>query len=217
MIPLKQVPRGFWPVFIALLQGIAAALPAQAAVVTDTEELIGLSLEELLQVQVTTLSRKPQTMSGSPAAVFVISQKDIQQSGARTLPDILRMVPGVQVAQVDANTWAVTARGSNGIFANKLLVLQDGRSLYGPMFSGVRWDAQDTDLSSIERIEVIRGPGAVMWGSNAVNGVINVITKSAADTQGLKADVAVGSFTNLDTTVRWGGKAGDDVSYRVFA
>jgi len=218
MLAIERVPSGFWTRIVASLLGFALAAPALAAgtTSTETEELIGLSLEELLEMQVTSLSRKPQTLSSSPAAIFVVSQADIQKSGARTLPDILRMVPGVQVAQVDASTWAVTARGSNGVFANKLLVLQDGRSLYGPMYSGVRWDSQDTDLASIERIEVIRGPGAVMWGSNAVNGVINIITKEAADTQGLKADVAVGNYTNVETTVRWGGTAGESVNYRVY-
>ena len=219
MMATNRVPRALRPGVVAACLSLALVQPGWSAATAsaETEQLMDLSLEELLQVQVTTLSRRPQTLSSSPAAVFVVSQADIRKSGARTLPDVLRMVPGVQVAQVDANTWAVTARGSNGVFANKLLVLQDGRSLYGPMFSGVRWDAQDTDLASIERIEVIRGPGAVMWGSNAVNGVINIITKDSADTHGLKADVAVGSLTKLETTVRWGGKAGDSANYRLFA
>ncbi|NND35989.1 MAG: TonB-dependent receptor, partial [Gammaproteobacteria bacterium] len=218
MLAVELVPDRFRSRLVASLLSAFLTMQVMVAHATssETEELIGLSLEELLQVQVTTLSRKPQTFSGSPAAVFVVTQADIQKSGARTIPDILRMVPGVQVAQADASTWAVTARGSNGIFAGKLLVLQDGRSLYGPMYSGVRWDAQDTDLSSIDRIEVIRGPGAVMWGSNAVNGVINIITKDSAETRGFKADVAVGNYTNLETTLRWGGQAGDNVSYRLF-
>jgi iron complex outermembrane receptor protein len=219
MLPINEVPWKRRAGAILTLAGVVFTLPALAAgnASRETEELIGLSLEELLQVQVTTLSRRPQTLSNSPAAVFVITDADIQKSGARTLPDVLRMVPGVQVAQVDGSTWAVTARGSNGVFANKLLVLQDGRSLYGPMYSGVRWEAQDTDLASIERIEVIRGPGAVMWGSNAVNGVINIITKDAADTHGVKADVAVGNYTNFETNVRWGGALGEHTDYRLFA
>ncbi len=218
MMSIMNGPRVAWPWIVAFLIGTSVTMQCWAApdAVAETEELMGLSLEELLQVQVMTLSRKPQSLSSSPAAVFVVTQADIRKSGARTLPDVLRMVPGVQVGQVDSNTWAVTSRGSNGVFANKLLVLQDGRSLYGPMYSGVRWEAQDTDLSSIERIEVIRGPGAVMWGSNAVNGVINIITKDAADTDGLKADVAVGTYTKLETMVRWGGKAGQNADYRVY-
>ena len=182
----------------------------------ETEELIELSLEELLQVTVTTAARKPQSLSSTPAAIFVVSQEDIQRSGARTIPDILRMVPGIQVQQVDASSWAVTARGSNGIFANKLLVLMDGRTVYSPMFSGVRWDRQDTDLASIDRIEVIRGPGAAMWGANAVNGVINIITKHTRETEGFEADAAVSSLTSIETTARWGGGVGDGFHYRAY-
>ena len=178
---------------------------------------MGLSLEELLQVTVTTVARKPQSLSKTPAAIFVVSQEDIQRSGARTIPDILRMVPGIQVQQADASSWAVTARGSNGIFANKLLVLMDGRTVYSPLFSGVRWDTQDTDLSSIDRIEVIRGPGGAMWGSNAVNGVINIITKHTSETQGFEAEAAVGDQTSIETAARWGGAAGENFSYRTYA
>ena len=181
----------------------------------ETEKLMELSLEELLQVKVTTLSRKPQPLSTTAAAIFVITQDDIQRSGALTIPDTLRMVPGIEVAQVDANTWAVTARGSNGVFANKLLVLMDGRTLYSPMFSGVYWEIQDTDLSSIDRIEVIRGPGATMWGTNAVNGVINIITKDAKDTQGTRAEAVVGNNINFETTIRHGGESGN-MHYRAF-
>ena len=178
---------------------------------------MGLSLEELLQVTVTTVARKPQSLSKTPAAIFVVSQEDIQRSGARTIPDILRMVPGIQVQQADASSWAVTSRGSNGIFANKLLVLMDGRTVYSPLFSGVRWDTQDTDLSSIDRIEVIRGPGGAMWGSNAVNGVINIITKHTSETQGFEAEAAVGDQTSIETAARWGGAAGENFSYRTYA
>jgi iron complex outermembrane receptor protein len=209
--------RAAWIAFLGLMiTVISSATWAENHTGSETEELMDLSLEELLQVTVTTFSRKPQTLSQTPAAIFVVSQSDIRRSGARTIPDVLRMVPGIEVAQLDAGTWAVTARGSNGIFANKLLVLMDGRTLYGPMYSGVRWEIQDTNLADIERIEVIRGPGAVMWGSNAVNGVINIITKNTKDTQGLLAEVAVGTFTNIETTVRWGGSAGDNVNYRVY-
>ena len=182
---------------------------------SETEALMELSLEELLQVKVTTLSRKPQPLSTTPAAIFVINQNDIQRSGALSIPEVLRMAPGIEVARVDANTWAVTARGSNGVFANKLLVLMDGRTIYSPMYSGVYWETQDTDLSSIERIEVIRGPGATMWGANAVNGVINIITKDAADTQGTRAEAVVGNYSNFETTVRHGGQAGN-MNYRAF-
>ena len=191
---------------------------AQAKNTVDSETVIltSLSLAELLQVTVTSVSRKPQSLSTSPAAIFVVSQNDIRRSGARTLPDVLRMVPGIQVAQADASTWAVTARGSNGIFANKLLVLMDGRTLYDPLFSGVYWDIQETTLASIERIEIIRGPGAALWGANAVNGVINIITKNTKDTHGFSAAVATGTSTKLETNVQWGGGNGSNINYRVF-
>ena len=204
--------------FIAFLFSSLMFISAQAATSSgaESEDLIGLSLEELLQVTVTSVSRKPQSLSVSPAAIFVISQNDIRRSGARTIPDLLRMVPGVQVAQLDSSTWAVTARGSNGTFANKLLVLMDGRTLYDPLFSGVYWDTQDTALASIDRIEVIRGPGAAMWGANAVNGVINIITKNAKDTHGFKATVATGTSTKLETNVQWGDSVGDNLDYRIF-
>lgn len=213
-----NAPKRIRQTLIAFLFGslVVIAPLAAAAPGAETEALIGLSLEELLQVTVTSVSRKPQSLSASPAAIFVISQDDIRRSGARTIPDLLRMVPGMQVAQVDSSTWAVTARGSNGIFADKLLVLMDGRTLYDPLFSGVYWENQDTNLESIDRIEVIRGPGAALWGANAVNGVINIITKNSKDTHGFKAAVAAGTSTKIETNVQWGGGIGDDIDYRVF-
>ncbi|MGI9236323.1 MAG: TonB-dependent receptor plug domain-containing protein [Woeseiaceae bacterium] len=180
----------------------------------DSSDLADLSLDELLSTEITTLSRKAENLSSAPAAVHVISQSDIRRSGARSIPELLRMVPGMQVAQIDGNKWAVTSRGANGRFANKLLVLMDGRSLYNPMLSGVQWDMQDTDIAAIERIEVIRGPGATMWGSNAVNGVVNIITKHAADTQGGNVSV-LGAMDGYETVLRYGAKAGD-TAFRVF-
>ena len=180
----------------------------------ESDDLMDLSLVELMGLEVTTFSRQAQLLSDTPAAMFVITQEDIRRSGARTIPDLLRMVPGMEVAQADSSTWAVTARGSNGVFANKLLVLQDGRSLYSPLYSGVYWDTNDTDLNSIERIEVIRGPGATMWGSNAVNGVVNIITKNAEDTQGGQLDAVAGTVRRAGT-LRYGGTVGD-ASVRAF-
>lgn len=187
---------------------------AEEAGTGESDELMDLSLVELMGLEVTTFSRQSQLLSDTPAAMFVISQSDITRSGARTIPDLLRMVPGLQVAQADSSTWAVTSRGSNGVFANKLLVLQDGRSIYSPLYSGVYWDMNDTDLNSIDRIEVIRGPGATMWGSNAVNGVINIITKKAEDTEGGMVDAVAGNV-RTEGTVRTGGEVGD-ASVRVF-
>ena len=181
----------------------------------ETDMLATLSLEELLSTEITTLSRQSENLGGAPAAVHVISQSDIRRSGARSIPELLRLVPGMQVAQIDANKWAVTSRGANGRFANKLLVLMDGRTLYNPGLSGVYWDIQDTDLSTIERIEVIRGPGATMWGSNAVNGVVNIITKHAVDTQGETLSVTGGSGGH-EAAFRMGGSDGDS-AFRLFA
>ena len=169
-----------------------------------------------LEMQVTTVTRQESTVGRSAAAVFVITQKMIRRSGARHIPDILRMVPGVNVAQIDSNKWAVSIRGFNDRFANKLQVQIDGRSVYTPLFGGVFWDVQDLILEDIDRIEVIRGPGATVWGTNAVNGVINIITKRAQDTQG---DLLVGGAGNVErgfTSVRSGGQISDDAYYRVY-
>jgi len=142
------------------------------------DDFADLDLEELLNVEVTSVSRKSEMLSNAPAAVYVITGEDLLHSGVTTIPDALRLVPGIVVARIDSNKWAVTSRGFNGLFANKLLVMIDGRSVYTSTFSGVYWEDQDTLLEDIERIEVIRGPGASLWGANAVNGVINIITKS---------------------------------------
>lgn len=170
------------------------------------EPFLELGLQEVLQLEITSVSKKPQTISQSAAAVFVITGDDIRRAGAQNIPDALRLAPGINVAQISSNAWAISARGPNGRFANKLLVMIDGRSVYSPLFSGVFWDTQDTVLADIERIEVIRGPGASLWGANAVNGVINIITKSAAATQGSLIDVSVGTTTQGNASMRYGGE-----------
>src|ERR1700733_12185588 len=142
------------------------------------QDLTELSLEDLMNTKVTSVSKKEQSLSKVAAAIFVVTQEDIHRSGALNIPDLLRMVPGLDVAQINANTWAISSRGFNHQFSDKLLVLIDGRTVFTPSQDGVNWDTQDVPLEDIERIEVIRGPGATVWGSNAVNGVINVITKS---------------------------------------
>src|SRR5205814_8341467 len=147
-------------------------------------DLTHLSLEELMNVEVTSVSRRAEKLSVAPAAISVITAEELRRSGATSIPEALRLVPGMEVARVDAHSWAISARGFNDLFANKLLVLMDGRSVYTPLFSGVFWDMQDYVLTDLDRIEVIRGPGATLWGSNAVNGVVNIETKSARDTQG---------------------------------
>lgn len=197
-------------VFVTLL----IASPARADV---TPKLTELSLEELMNVEVTTVSKTPQMLSKVPAAVYVITNDEIHRSGATTIPDLLRRVPGVQVGRLDANSWGVSVRGFNDRFENKLLVMMDGRTVYDPLFAGTFWNAQDTTFEDIDRIEVIRGPGGTIWGANAVNGIINIITKSAKDTQGLLLDGGYGSKEIGFGDARYGGKIGDDFYYRFYA
>src|ERR1700691_1981921 len=180
------------------------------------QDLSQLSLEDLMNTEVTSVSKKEQSLSRTASAIFVISSENIRRSGATNIPDLLRMVPGMDVAQINANTWAVSSRGLNGCFSNELLVLLDGRNVYLPTFGGVFWDVLDMPLEDIERIEVIRGPGGTIWGANAVNGVVNIITKKAADTHG---GLIVGGGGTLDqgfATTQYGGTLGKDTDYRVY-
>ena len=179
--------------------------------------LKGLSIEELLQTQITSVSKKSEQLFNVAAAVTVITQEDIERSGALNIPEALRLVPGLQVAQLDGSRYAISSRGFNEYFANKLLVLIDGRSVYTPLFSGVYWNAQDTMLEDVERIEVIRGPGATVWGANAVNGVINIITKNSEDTQGGLVTTKVGDYIQPEVSARYGGQIDDKTTYRIFA
>ncbi|MDB5772767.1 MAG: TonB-dependent receptor [Burkholderia sp.] len=191
-----------------------AAIPVQAAI-PASRDLAELSLEELANIRVISVSKKSESLADAPASIFVITSDEIRRSGATTLPEALRLAPNLQVARVDARNYAITARGFNSPFANKLLVLIDGRTVYTPLFSGVFWDAQDVVLEDIERIEVISGPGATLWGANAVNGVINVITQSASTTQG--GLVATGaSKQERNGVVRYGGALDNGGHYRVY-
>src|SRR6202790_353976 len=156
---------------IALVLFSAAGASAQ-----NLTDFTTMSVEDLMNVQVTSVSKRSQKLADAAAAIFVITQEDIRRSGATSIPEALRMVPGLQVARIDENKWAIGSRGFNGRFDNKLLVLIDGRSVYTPLFSGVYWNVQDVLLENVDRIEVIRGPGATLWGANAVDGVINIIT-----------------------------------------
>ena len=174
------------------------------------EELKWLQAEAF----VFTATRHEQKVSETAAAVYVVSREDIRRSGAVTIPDILRMVPGLQVAQINSNMWAITSRGFNRRFSDKLLVLMDGRTIYNSTFSGVLWDTKDTLIEDIERIEVIRGPGAALWGANAVNGIINIITKKAEDTQGALLTFGTGNIERSYGGVRYGGKLGNNLFYR---
>jgi iron complex outermembrane recepter protein len=175
-----------------------------------------MSLEELMNQDVTSVSKEPERYADAPAAIQVITQDDIRRSGASSIPEALRLADNLEVAQINSHDWAISARGFNGQFADKLLVLVDGRSVYTPLFSGVFWDAQDYLLTDIDRIEVVSGPGGTLWGANAVNGVINIITKSARDTQGLYVEGGAGSELREFEGLRYGGTLASNIYYRVY-
>jgi iron complex outermembrane recepter protein len=179
-------------------------------------DLTGKSIEDLMDVEVISVSKKEEKLFQTAAAVYVITQEEIRRSGLTSIPEILRLAPGIEVARIDGTKWAVSARGFNGRLANKLLVLIDGRSVYSPETSGVYWEVQDLLLADIERIEVIRGPGGTMWGANAVNGVINIITKHTQDTRGGVVTVGSGSEERAFTSFRYGGNLGEAASYRLY-
>ena len=179
-------------------------------------DVTALSMEDLMNIQVTSVSKRTQKVADAAAAIFVITQEDLRRSGATSIPEALRLVPGLEVARIDENKWAIGSRGFNGRFDNKLLVLIDGRSVYTPLFSGVYWNVQDVMLEDIDRIEVIRGPGATLWGANAVNGVINIITKKAKATQGGLATAGGGNEERGSVSARYGDKIGGDTTYRVY-
>ncbi len=201
---------------LLVLAGAGAPALGAAAETAPPPAYLDLTLEELMNIEVTSVSKKEEKLANASAAIYVITQDDIRRSGHQRIPELLRMVPGVQVARIDANKWAISIRGFNGNFANKLLVLIDGRSVYTPVFSGVYWDIQDTLIEDIDRIEVVRGPGASLWGANAVNGVINIITKSAKETQGGLVTAGGGSVELAFGGLRYGGRLRDDMHYRVY-
>lgn len=196
-----------------LLLAMAISVVAQK----PKQDLISRSLEDLMNIEVTSVSKKEEKLFQSAAAVYVITQEEIVRSGLNSIPELLRLVPGLDVARIDGTKWAVSARGFNNRFANKLLVLIDGRSVYTPETAGVYWEAQDVLLEDVERIEVIRGPGGTLWGANAVNGVINIITKDSLDTQGGLVSAGAGTEERGMGSVRYGAKLGDKASYRLFA
>jgi len=179
-------------------------------------ELKGKTIDELMNIDVTSVSRQPEKWFSAASAVQVITEEEIRRSGATSLPEALRLAPNLQVAQVTSSSWAISSRGFNNGLANKLLVLMDGRTLYTPLFAGVYWDVQDTLLEDIDRIEVISGPGGTLWGANAVNGVINIITKSAKDTQGTMLMAGGGTFLQDFAGARYGDKLGENVYFRLY-
>jgi len=200
-------------VTVCFAGGVEAQQPDSAA---QAESLKALSIEQLMNVEVTSVSKRPERLARVASAIQVITQQDIRRSGASSLPEALRLATNLQVAQIDSRQWAISARGLNSTAANKLLVLIDGRTVYTPLFSGVFWDVQDVPVAEIDRIEVISGPGATLWGANAVNGVINVITKKAKDTQGLLVSGGGGSELRGFGTAQYGGVLGRDVHYRIY-
>ena len=179
--------------------------------------LMNLSLEQLGEIEVTAASKEPEQVWRTPAAIYVLTQEDIRRSGATSIPEVLRLVPGVEIAQINSSVWAVGIRGFGSGFSKSVLVLIDGRSVYTPLFAGVEWNIQNLLLQDVERIEVIRGPGGTIWGSNAVNGVINIITKSAKDTHGGLTTTSAGSVEQGAGGVRYGGSHGGNFDYRAYA
>ena len=193
-----------------------AALCVAAAALRAQEEYAELTIEELLQVSVTSVAGVEQQLLQTPTALTVIDAEELRRSGHRSIPEALRLVPGVFVGQVDSHSWSIGTRGFNGGFGNKQLVQINGRTTYDLLFSGTFWDVQDTLLEDLDRIEVVRGPGATLWGANAVNGVVNVTTRSARDTQGLYIGGGGGSYERAFAEARYGGKAGEHTWYRVW-
>jgi iron complex outermembrane recepter protein len=191
-------------IYLVLASVLCAAHPAAASV-----DLVQLSLEELMDLEVFSASKKNEPFFAVPAAIYVLTGDDIRRSGATSIPDALRGVPGIEVARIDGSKWGVAVRGFNDIFSDKLLVMVDGRTVYSPLFSGVFWETQEIALGNVERIEVVRGPGGALWGANAVNGIINIITKSAEETQGPAVWLGAGSENRTRLSARYGIPLGE--------
>src|SRR6266516_16333 len=220
MLPIRNQNNGSPTVGRRILSLVVVALFLGTSVSAQSQgvpDISRMSIEELMNVEVTSVAKRPQRVADAAAAVFVLTQEDIRRSGAASIPEALRMVPGLQVARIDENKWAIGSRGFNGRFDNKLLVLIDGRSVYTPLFSGVYWNVQDVMLEDVDRIEVIRGPGATLWGANAVNGVINIITKPAKSTQSALATAGGGTEMRGFSNLRYGGKLNQNTYFRTYA
>lgn len=222
-----------WPLLALAVQVVcavgvaapaAAALPnadernmsSSAAALASAEDFFEMSLEELVDYRLMSMSRKEQRVADMAAAAYVISAEEIRRSGAQSIPEALRLVPGLNVAQISGDRWAVSSRGFNERLSNKLLIQVDGRSIYSPIFSGVLWETQDTAMEDIERIEVIRGPGAALWGTNAMNGVINIVTRSAAASQGTTLSVAATTGGGASASFSHGGRLAQGGYFKVF-
>ena len=211
----RPILRLLFPLLIAL-NATAFGEPTATNEVSSAAELKQLSLEALMNQDVAVVTRRPEKLQESPSAVQVITGEDIHRSGATSLPEALRLASNLEVAQVNSHDWAISARGFNNTLANKLLVMIDGRSVYTPLDAGVFWDAQNVLLDDIDRIEVVSGPGGTLWGANAVNGVINIVTKSARDTQGMLIEGGGGSFLQDFGAIRYGGGNGTNLFFRVY-
>jgi iron complex outermembrane recepter protein len=201
---------GLVPVLVAMATSVGAEETGNSSNLGD------LSIEELMNESITSVSKKETKLNQSAAAISVITQEDIRRLGITSLPEALRQVPGLDVARIDANQWAISSRGFNSQYASKVLVLMDGRSVYTPAFGGVYWDAQDLVLEDVDRIEVIRGPGATLWGANAVNGVINIISKNSKETQGTLLSSSFGTEDQPSASVRYGGALATNLHYRAY-
>src|ERR1700693_4730263 len=212
LVAARFVGRTVLASFMTVFLAANGAAQSQQSV----PDVTALSMEDLMNIQVTSVSKRTQKVADAAAAIFVITQEDLRRSGATSIPEALRLVPGLEVARIDENKWAIGSRGFNGRFDDKLLVLIDGRSVYTPLFSGVYWNVQDVMLEDIDRIEVIRGPGATLWGANAVNGVINIITKKAKATQGGLVTAGGGNPQLTSDSVRYGSKVGDKGYVRAY-
>jgi iron complex outermembrane receptor protein len=212
----KKIPLLTWLLLCFLLLNNNSQ--AQDTIVSPLD-LKKLSLEDLMNIEVTSVSKRPEKLGEVSSAIQVITGEDIHRAGVKTVPEALKLAANIQIGQANSTQWAISTRGfnSNNVLANKLLVLVDGRTVYTPMYAGVFWDVQNLVLEDIDRIEVISGPGGTLWGANAVNGVINIITKNSADTQGLFAEAAYGNFMPGMASLRYGGKINDKISYRAYA
>src|ERR1700691_3620422 len=201
--PRRRVAGALGCLLVAISGGqVIASVPADSP---STGDLKQMSMEELMNLEVTSVSKQPQKLLQAASAIQVITSDDIRRSGATSIPEALRLADNLEVPQENSHDWAFSARGFNANLANKLLVLIDGRAVYTPLYGGVLWNVQDYLLEDIDRIEVISGPGGTLWGAHAVNGVINIITKSPAPTQGLYVEGGGGTFQEDFVGVRYGG------------
>ncbi len=211
---MRQIPR-LWLVFIGAWVMGAPGIALSAALPSDPE-FDDILAHDISELTITSVSRRPQKLNTAASAIYVVTQEDIRRTGASSIPEALRIVPGIEVAQIASNKWAISARGFNGALANKMLVMIDGRSLYTPVFAGTYWDDRSIPVTEVARIEVIRGPGASVWGANAVNGIINIISKSGKDEQGNYVDARVGT-EEVSVTAGRGKEWKPDAYYRTYA